>query len=77
MNKNLLNKGILIENAVGIGTVTAEMVEGRANELAAIAGRVPPQASALDYEEARRELTGGSNIDVETATLESMPGSSP
>jgi hypothetical protein len=75
MNKNPLNKGILIENAVGIGTVTAEMVEERANELAAIAGRVPPRASALDYEEARRELTGESNIDVEAATLESIPES--
>ena len=37
MNKNPLTKGILTENAVGIGTVTAEMVEERANELAAIA----------------------------------------
>jgi hypothetical protein len=75
MNKNPLTKGILTENAVGIGTVTAEMVEERANELAAIAGRVPPRASALDYEEARRELTGESNIDVEAATLESIPES--
>ena len=75
MNKNPLNKGILTENAIGIGTVTLEMVEERANELAAIAGRVPPQASTIDYEEARRELTGESNIDVQAALLESIPES--
>jgi hypothetical protein len=75
MNKNPLNKGILTEKAVGIGTVTLEMVEERANELAEIAGRVPPQASTIDYEEARRELTGESNIDVQAALLESIPES--
>ena len=75
MNKNPLTKGILTENAIGIGTVTLEMVEERANELAAIAGRIPPQASTIDYEEARRELTGESNIDVQAALLESIPES--
>jgi hypothetical protein len=29
MNKNPLNKGVLMENGVGIGTVTPEMVEER------------------------------------------------
>jgi hypothetical protein len=47
MNKNPLNKGILTENAVGIGTVTPEMVEARARELAAIAGRVPQNRPRL------------------------------
>jgi hypothetical protein len=75
MNKNPLTKGILTENAIGIGTVTLEMVEERANELSAIAGRIPPQASTIDYEEARRELTGESNIDVQAALLESIPES--
>ena len=75
MNKNPLNKGILTENAVGIGTVTVAMVEERANELAEIAGRVPPKASTIDYEEARRELTGESNIDVQAALLDSIPES--
>src|SRR6266403_766151 len=39
MRKNPLNKGIIMENAAGIGTVTSEMVETRARELAAINGR--------------------------------------
>ncbi|PYL26998.1 MAG: hypothetical protein DMF45_13475 [Verrucomicrobia bacterium] len=34
-----LNKGIIMENAAGIGTVTSEMVEALARELAAINGR--------------------------------------
>jgi hypothetical protein len=72
MNKNPLNKGVLTENSIGIGTVTREMVEARANELAAIAGRVPPQASEVDYEQAKRELTGESDIDVQEAVLESI-----
>ena len=64
MNKNPLNKGILTENASGIGTVTPEMVEARARELAAIAGRVPPQPSEVDYEQAKRELTGEPDMDM-------------
>jgi hypothetical protein len=75
MNKNPLNKGILTENAIGIGTVTPEMVEARARELAVIAGRVPPQPSQVDYEQAKRELTGGSDLDVEEEVLESIPES--
>ena len=36
MRKNPLNKGTIMENAAGIGTVTSEMVEARARELATI-----------------------------------------
>jgi hypothetical protein len=75
MNKNPLNKGILTENAVGIGTVTPEMVETRARELAAIAGRVPPEPSEVDFEQAKRELTGGAEMDLRQAALESIPES--
>jgi hypothetical protein len=72
---NPLNKGILTENASGVGTVTAEMVETRARELAAIAGRVPPQPSEVDYEQAKRELTGGPDTDILDEVLESIPES--
>jgi len=74
MNKNPLNKGVLTENASGIGTVTPKMVEARARELAAIAGR-SPQPSEVDYEQAERELTGGSDIDILDQVLESIPES--
>jgi hypothetical protein len=35
MGKNRLNKGIIMENADGIGTVTPAMVEARARSLKA------------------------------------------
>ena len=75
MNKNPLNKGVLTENAIGIGTVTPEMVEARARELAVIAGRVPPQPSRVDYEQAKRELTSGPDINIQEAVVESIPES--
>lgn len=75
MNKNPLNKGVLTENSIGIGTVTAEMVEARARELAIIAGRAPRQPSRIDYEQAKRELTGEPEMDVQEAALELIPES--
>jgi hypothetical protein len=57
MRKNPLNKGIIMENAAGIGTVTSEMVEARAGELAAINGH-PSKPSKADYQQAKHELTG-------------------
>ncbi len=75
MNKNPLNKGILTENAVGIGTVTPEMVDARACELALIAGRVSSQPSQVDYEQAKRELRGEPDIEALEEFLESIPES--
>jgi hypothetical protein len=74
MKKNPLNKGIIMENAVGIGTVTPELVEARARELAAINGH-GPEPSETDYQQAKRELTGGPEMDLQEETLESMPES--
>jgi hypothetical protein len=71
MKRNPLNKGIIAENAVGIGAVSPEMVEARARELAAIAGRVPPEPSEADYQQAKRELTGEPEMDVQEMALES------
>ncbi len=73
MKKNPLNKGVLSNNAAGIGPVTAEMVDARARELAVIAGRDHSQPSTVDYEQAKRELTGEPEIDAEEESLESVP----
>ena len=75
MNKNPLNKGVLTENSIGIGTVTAEMIEVRARELAVIAGRFSRRPSRIDYEQAKRELTGEPEMDVQEAALELIPES--
>ena len=58
MNTNPLTKGVVSENFKGIGTVTDEMVEKRAVELALINGRAAKDVSETDYAQAKRELTG-------------------
>ena len=73
MKKNPLNKGIIMENAAGIGTVTPAMVEARARELAAINGRSQP--SEADYQQAKRELTGEAETDPQEENVESIPES--
>jgi hypothetical protein len=75
MKKNPLNKGIIMENAQGIGTVTPAMVEARARELARINGRDPSKPSKADYQQAKRELTGEEEIDPQEENLESAPES--
>jgi hypothetical protein len=73
MDKNPLNKGILTVNSAGIGTVTREMVHARALELALLAGYASPHVRQTDYEQAKRELTGESDIDRQNALLDSLP----
>src|SRR6266403_3729403 len=73
MKKNPLNKGIIMENAAGIGTVTSKMVEVPARELALINGRRSSKPSEADYQQAMRELTGEEEIDLQEENLESVP----
>lgn len=75
MEKNPLTKGSIAENFIGIGTVTREMVLKRARELALINGHSPKHVSESEYEQAKRELTGGSDIDPKEAVLETVPES--
>jgi hypothetical protein len=75
MGKNPLSKGVLTENSVGIGTVTRAMVNARARELSLIAGHPEGHVSQAEYEQAKRELTGESDIDLQDAILESLPES--
>jgi hypothetical protein len=71
MKKNPLKEGALTENSAGIGTVTRKMVRDRAIELAAINGRSAHEVSKSDWEQAKRELTGNSDMDSKEAVLES------
>ena len=73
MNTNPLKQGILTENSAGIGTVTRKMMRERAVELAVINGRAARDVSKSDRDQARRELTGESDIDPKEAVLESAP----
>ncbi len=73
-NSNPLNKGVLTENAAGIGPVTPEMIAARGRELAFIAGHHPGQG---DYDQAQRELTGEPDLDRQETLLEAIPDSNP
>jgi hypothetical protein len=75
MRRNPLNKGVIMENADGIGTVTPAMVEARARELAAINGRPSSEPSETDYQQAKRELTGEAETDPQEESSESIPDS--
>jgi hypothetical protein len=75
MRKNPLNKGIIMENAAGTGTVTPAMVEARARELALIDSRDSSKPTEADYQQAKRELTGEDDIDPQQENLESLPES--
>src|SRR6266581_8817439 len=75
MRKNPLNKGIIMENAAGIGAVTPAMVEARARELAAINGHPSSEPSEADYQQAKRELTGEAEMDPQEESSESVPDS--
>ena len=65
----------LMINSTGVGTVTRKMVQERAVELAIIDGRSAQEVSKSDWEQAKRELTGGSDMDPNEASLESAPES--
>jgi len=65
----------MTENGTGLGTVTRGMVKERAVELALINGRTAQEVSQSDWEQAKSELTGGSDVDLNDALLESAPES--
>ena len=70
-----LNEAALIINSTGVGTVTHKMVRERAVELAVIDGRTEQEVSKSDWEQAKRELTGRSDMDPKEALLETAPES--
>jgi len=51
------------------------MVEARARELALINGRSSSKPSEADYQQAKRELTGEAETDLQEENLESLPES--
>ena len=72
MNENPLNHGDLTENFDGLGSVTVELVRARARELALIAGRGTGHVTPADFEQAKRELTGGPDQDAKDALIDSL-----
>ena len=73
--RNPLKQGALTENSAGLGTVTRKMVHQRALALAVINGRSSGEVSESDWDQARRELTGGPDLDPKAAALDAAPES--
>jgi len=75
MKTNPIQEGSLIVKGVGIGAVTHGMIRMRAAELAVINGHPAHEPSKSDWDQAKRELTGGSDLDAKQVLLESVPES--
>ena len=73
MNKITFNQTILAANSGAASGVTRAMVHDRARELALVAGRTAAQVTGADYERAKQELTGESDLDRQDAILDAIP----
>jgi hypothetical protein len=71
MNIDPIIETALIINTTAVGTITRKMVRERSVELALINGRAAGDVSKADWEQAKRELTGGPEMDPKEALLES------
>jgi hypothetical protein len=65
-----MSHGKMIQHGTGMGTVTREMVQKRARELAISDGRSADEVTQADFAQARRELIGAgmsNNDDLDEA----------
>jgi hypothetical protein len=73
--KPLIMNAILLDNVISddnfnLFRPTREMARSRTLELAALDGREAHQIRQADYEQAKRELTGESDLDRQQAMLD-------
>lgn len=71
MIKNFSNDGDSGELPTTFPLVTPQMVRSRTVELAISAGRSAIEIRQIDYERAKRELTGETDFDRQQAVLHS------
>lgn len=70
MRENRIEEGRFTEQGHGLGTVTKEMVQKRAQELALISGRT--QVLESDFRQAKRELTHEEDLPPEPDATEKL-----
>ena len=75
MAKNQLRDANTSKNSPGLGTATRKKVLGRAEELAIHKRSWLHNVSPSDFEQARRELSGETDMTPQKAPLESSPES--
>ena len=71
--KEPIHHGRITQHGAGLGTITPEMVQRRAREIAISDGRNGSEVTSADWEQARRELLGANNdpaaeTDIEEAS---------
>jgi hypothetical protein len=71
--RNQISDGKVAEHSRGLGTVTADMVTQRAQELAIINRRPDDKPTPDDWSEAKRELTAANDLGEDP--LENIPSS--
>ena len=59
--KEPISHGRITQHGTGLGTITPEMVQRRAREIALSDGRAGNEVTSGDWEQARRELLGAGN----------------
>lgn len=57
------------------GPVTRGRVHARTCELALLAGRIPPHVDQVDYEQAKRDVTGETDTERQEAALDEIQAS--
>ena len=73
MKKNRYEEGRFSDRGHGLGTITREMVESRAQEIAVISGRSKDNVLSTDLEQARRELSGEERLNPPETPGELLP----
>ena len=81
MRQDQIEEGKVSYHGAGLGTITPEMVQARAREIAVINGRSKDSVLPSDWNEAYRELTGresprdpSGDWSIETAQWDPAPG---
>jgi DUF2934 family protein len=74
--KEPIARGRITQHGEGLGTVTPEMVQRRAREIALSDGRAGNEVTSADWEQARRELLGAANPPSAESDLEEASSTS-
>ncbi len=73
METNPLSHGVLTESGVGIGVVSRKMIRERAAEIGLINGHPSSEVTKAEWDQAKRELSGGPALSPKMDLLQSAP----
>lgn len=76
MSAPLLTEGVSNSNPTDIGKASRKRLRERAVEIAALEGRTPQDAGKSDWEQAKHELNGDPESEVDTLGDSDVPNES-